>query len=124
MELRLRIPVGNTENEARAVAADLEVSTSVSRTDSDSAPDSLEGYDLVVVGGPTHPFSATRAATRDGAAKGERCAPRTRSRHPRVGGLFQWSSAVRWVRSSAEDSRSVFESARSWAAARRSPCPG
>ena len=55
---------GNTEKVARAVADTLARVGKVDVVDSDSAPASVAGYDLVVVGGPTHAFSMTRAATR------------------------------------------------------------
>ncbi|MGZ8803735.1 MAG: flavodoxin family protein [Microbacterium sp.] len=55
---------GNTEKIARAVAEELAKTGSVEVVDVDSAPDSLEGFDLVVVGGPTHGFSMTRPSTR------------------------------------------------------------
>lgn len=55
---------GNTEKVARAIAAELSRTMSVDVHDVDSAPDSADGYDLVVVGGPTHAFSMTRPSTR------------------------------------------------------------
>ncbi|QWT25492.1 flavodoxin domain-containing protein [Subtercola sp. PAMC28395] len=60
---------GNTEQVARAIASELESTMSVELVDSDSAPPTVDGYDLLVVGGPTHAFSMTREATRDGAVK-------------------------------------------------------
>jgi hypothetical protein len=59
---------GNTEKIAQAIGRGLDPTLAVDLVTSDAAPDSLEGYDLVVVGGPTHAFSMTRAATRDEAA--------------------------------------------------------
>ena len=59
---------GNTEKIAHAIGRGLDPALSVDIVTSDAAPDSLEGYDLVVVGGPTHAFSMTRAATRNDAA--------------------------------------------------------
>jgi len=79
---------GNTEKVARAIAAELELSMSVTLADSDQAPDSLSGYDLVVVGGPTHAFSMTRAATRAGAVK-ENGAPHAPGR-----GIREWLSVL------------------------------
>jgi hypothetical protein len=58
---------GNTEKVARAIAAELQSSMTVEVVDSDSAPIVFEGFDLLVVGGPTHAFSMTRASTRDDA---------------------------------------------------------
>ncbi|MET0844314.1 MAG: flavodoxin domain-containing protein [Mycetocola sp.] len=59
---------GNTEQVARAIAARLGSVGSVDVTDSDNAPTTVDGYDLLVVGGPTHAFSMTRASTRAEAA--------------------------------------------------------
>ena len=53
---------GNTEKVARAIAAKLGGDVTV--LDSDAAPLSVDGFDLLVVGGPTHAFSMTRASTR------------------------------------------------------------
>ncbi|KQV05034.1 flavodoxin domain-containing protein [Leifsonia sp. Root112D2] len=58
---------GNTEKVARAIAAALSATLQVDVADVDSAPDSVVGYDLLVVGGPTHAFSMTRASTRQNA---------------------------------------------------------
>lgn len=58
---------GNTEKVARAIAAELSATLQVDVVDVDSAPDAANGYDLLVVGGPTHAFSMTRASTRQGA---------------------------------------------------------
>jgi hypothetical protein len=58
---------GNTEKVARAIAAELSATMQVDVVDVDSAPDAVSGYDLLVVGGPTHAFSMTRASTRQGA---------------------------------------------------------
>ncbi|WP_024820798.1 flavodoxin family protein [Arthrobacter sp. 31Y] len=60
---------GNTEQVARAIAARLAVHADVEVLDSDAAPLSVDGYDLLVAGGPTHAFSMTRAATRADAVK-------------------------------------------------------
>lgn len=60
---------GNTEKVARVVADVLAGKGAVDVVDSDAAPASVDGYDLVVVGGPTHSFSMTRAATRAEAFK-------------------------------------------------------
>lgn len=79
---------GNTEKVARAVAQALEPSLQVEVVDTDAAPTDLEGYDLVVVGGPTHAFSMTRPATREGAVKSSG-APRAPKR-----GIREWLSDV------------------------------
>lgn len=55
---------GNTEKVARAIAAELQNSMEVVVSDTDVAPGSIDGFDLVLVGGPTHAFSMTRASTR------------------------------------------------------------
>ena len=53
--------MGNTEKVARAVAGKLGGVGTVDVVDSDAAPTTVDGYDLLVVGGPTHAFSMTRA---------------------------------------------------------------
>lgn len=58
---------GNTEKVAKAVADELGRTMSVRVFDAESAPASVEGYDLVVVGGPTHGFSMSRPSTRESA---------------------------------------------------------
>ena len=58
---------GNTAEVARAVArglGDAQVRDVVSTTASD-----VEGFDLVVLGGPTHAFSMTRRSTREDARR-------------------------------------------------------
>ena len=60
---------GNTEKVARAIAAELAVTMQVDVVDVDSAPNTIAGYDLVAVGGPTHAFSMTRVSTRQTAVK-------------------------------------------------------
>ena len=55
---------GNTEKIARAIAAGLAGLGSVDVKTSDAAPGTVDGYDLLAVGGPTHAFSMTRASTR------------------------------------------------------------
>lgn len=61
---------GNTEKVARAIAERLREGAEVDVIDSDAAPASVDGYDLIVVGGPTHAFSMTRPATREEAVTG------------------------------------------------------
>jgi hypothetical protein len=58
---------GNTESVARAIAAGLASDTEVDVVDVDSAPTSSAGYQLLVVGGPTHAFSMSRESTRQNA---------------------------------------------------------
>jgi hypothetical protein len=60
---------GNTEKIARAIAHELEQAIDVEVVDSDHAPSDLNGYDLVAIGGPTHAFSMSRPATREGALR-------------------------------------------------------
>ncbi|WP_111719819.1 flavodoxin domain-containing protein [Homoserinimonas sp. OAct 916] len=75
---------GNTELIARAIGAELSSTVTVDIVDSDSAPPSIEGFDLLVVGAPTHAFSLSRPATRQEAAS-ERNAP-----HVPVSGVREW----------------------------------
>ncbi|MET0780604.1 MAG: flavodoxin domain-containing protein [Microbacterium sp.] len=75
---------GNTEKVARAVADELGRTMSVEVVDVDSAPDSADGYDLVVIGGPTHAFSMTRPSTREGAVN-QNGAPRAPAQ-----GIREW----------------------------------
>ncbi len=61
---------GNTEQVARAVATGLARHLEVElREVGEAPPDIHELLDLIVVGGPTHAFSMTRASTRDEAVK-------------------------------------------------------
>lgn len=55
---------GNTEKVARAIAAELQKTMEVVVNDTDTAPGSVDGFDLVLVGGPTHALSMSRASTR------------------------------------------------------------
>jgi len=55
---------GNTEQVARSIAAGLARLGSVDIMTADAAPDTIDGYDFLAVGGPTHAFSMTRASTR------------------------------------------------------------
>lgn len=60
---------GNSRAVATAIASGL--TGEVTCTDVADAPATLEGVDLLVVGGPTHAFSMSRATTRrDAVAKG------------------------------------------------------
>jgi flavodoxin len=58
---------GNSEQVARAIAAALEPDMSVEVVNAETAPESVAGYDLVVIGGPTHAFSMSRPTTRQSA---------------------------------------------------------
>jgi len=75
---------GNTEQLARAIADAVAERGSVEVLDSDAAPTSVEGFDLVIVGAPTHAFSMSRAATRADAVKSHG-AP-----HQPVRGIREW----------------------------------
>lgn len=55
---------GNTEKIAEAIADGLSENMTVDIVEVGSAGDSLDGVDLLVVGGPTHAFSMSRASTR------------------------------------------------------------
>jgi hypothetical protein len=84
---------GNTRSIAEAVAEGLGPRSharvvDVARFDS-AAPGALDGIDLLVVGGPTHAFGMTRAATRRSAAEqaGEGAVPAER-------GLREWLAAL------------------------------
>lgn len=55
---------GNTREVAEAVTAGLRTQLEVELHDVDSAPADPTGWDLLVVGGPTHAFSLSRASTR------------------------------------------------------------
>ena len=61
---------GNTETIANAVAEGLSEQGEVRVVDVIDAPQSISAdVDLLVVGGPTHAFSMTRASTRESAVK-------------------------------------------------------
>ena len=75
---------GNTEKVARAIGARLSADAEVEVADSDSAPPSVDGFDLLVVGGPTHAFSMSRPGTREEAVKSH-AAP-----HKPVAGIREW----------------------------------
>jgi len=94
---------GNTEKVARAVADELGRTMTVDLVDAESAAETTEGFDLVVVGGPTHAFSMTRPSTREGAMK-QNGAPRAPAR-----GIREWlddlAHATTPVRAAAFDTR-------------------
>lgn len=79
---------GNTEKLVRAVAAELSTTMEVEVVDAEAAPASVEGFDLVVVGGPTHAFSMSRASTRASAAT-DKSAPHVPTR-----GIREWLDAL------------------------------
>jgi hypothetical protein len=79
---------GNTEKLARAVASGLGLTMSVELVDTDAAPATVEGYDLVVVGGPTHAFSMSRPSTREQGVD-EKGAPHAPGR-----GIREWLDAL------------------------------
>jgi len=61
---------GNTEQVARAISKGLSAHGDVELVEVTKAPPELtEPVDLIVVGGPTHAFSMTRASTREDAFK-------------------------------------------------------
>lgn len=75
---------GNTGQIAQAIATGLNATHDVEVIDSETAPKELDPYDLVVVGGPTHAFSMTRASTRASAVASDG-APRAPHR-----GIREW----------------------------------
>jgi hypothetical protein len=61
---------GNTMQVAQSIAAGLRGTSDVRLVPvADAFAESLAGYDLVVVGGPTHAWSLSRAATRQSAVR-------------------------------------------------------
>ncbi len=60
---------GNTRAIAEAIADGLRGACDVEVHEISAAPTDLDGLDLLIVGGPTHAWSMTRAGTRDGARK-------------------------------------------------------
>ncbi len=75
---------GNTEKVARAIGDALSSHGTVDIFDSDAAPTSTDGYELLVVGAPTHAFSMSRPSTRADAVKSH-AAP-----HAPVKGVREW----------------------------------
>ncbi len=77
------------------MAEELAKTGSVEVVDVDAAPDAVDGFDLVVVGGPTHGFSMTRPSTRAGAVS-QNGAPHAPARGIRewLGGLAHVSTPV------------------------------
>ncbi|WP_053207917.1 flavodoxin family protein [Jiangella muralis] len=60
---------GNTQKIAEAIADGLSVTMTVDTLEVGSAGSSLDGVDLLVVGGPTHAFGLSRRSTRANAAE-------------------------------------------------------
>lgn len=60
---------GNTRDVAEAIAAGLRERAEVVLAEVAQAPASADGFDLVVIGGPIHAWSMTRAETREGARR-------------------------------------------------------
>ena len=84
---------GNTERVGQAIAKQLATAMAVDLVSSDSAPENVTGYDLVVVGGPTHGFSMSRATTREAAREREsENVPRLPER-----GIREWLEALQPV---------------------------
>ncbi len=79
---------GNTERVARAIARELELRMTVVIENAETAPTVLDGFDLVIAGGPTHAFSMSRASTRQSAVLNN-AAPRVVDR-----GLREWLDGV------------------------------
>lgn len=79
---------GNTAALAKAIGDELASSMSISVVDSDHAPQVLAGYDLVVVGSPTHAFSMPRPSTRETAVE-DKGAPSAPQR-----GIREWLDGV------------------------------
>jgi len=79
---------GNTELVARAIGRVIATQMPVDIVDTDHAPDSVFGYDLIIVGGPTHAFSMSRPATRESAAAND-AAPHVPRR-----GIREWLSTL------------------------------
>jgi Flavodoxin domain len=94
---------GNTGKVANAIAHELESRMTVELVTSELAPTVMEGYDLVVVGGPTHAFSMTRPSTRRTAVENNH-APHAPER-----GIREWLASLapvtRAVRAVAFDTR-------------------
>lgn len=79
---------GNTEAVAKVIADEVGRTMSVRLVEVGAAPPTVAGFDLLVVGGPTHGFSMSRPATRE-AAVTQHGAPRT----PTVG-IREWIAGL------------------------------
>ncbi|GAB3147158.1 flavodoxin family protein [Amycolatopsis stemonae] len=82
---------GATEELAEAIGKGLALSAPVEVVNVDKAPRDLTGVDLLVVGGPTHVHSMSRASTRKAAA--DQSAGPTRSRT----GVREWLDSLEAV---------------------------
>lgn len=60
---------GNTRKIAEAIGAGLSTEIEVDVVEVDAAPRSVDGYDVVVVGGPTHAFTMSTRQSRQDASK-------------------------------------------------------
>lgn len=60
---------GSTETIAKAIAEGMAPAVGAEVVNVDDAPEELSGFDLLVVGGPTHVHGMTRPSTRKGAEK-------------------------------------------------------
>lgn len=78
---------GNTAQIAQAIARGIERAAPVELVNAENAPTHLETYDLVVVGGPTHAFSMSRASTRESAVQSKQAPVVTR-------GIREWLDEV------------------------------
>ena len=82
---------GNTEEVARAIAHGLSTHVTTDTLPVRRAPaDVAAGYDLVVVGGPTHAFSMSRPSTREDA--GRQGARQADAQHGQ--GIREWLDAL------------------------------
>lgn len=79
---------GNTKKLAQTIGSRLGADAEVEVFDSDAAPLSIDGFDLLIVGGPTHAFSMSRPATRADAVKSH-AAP-----HAPARGIREWLSQL------------------------------
>ena len=78
---------GNTEQVALAITSGLSKHGEVDRIEVADAPAVIaESLDLLVLGGPTHAFSMTRASTREDAIR-QGCYPGFRDRRLTLNGL-------------------------------------
>lgn len=60
---------GNTQRVAEAIARGLSTELEVDIQEADAAPRSTEGYDVVLVGGPTHAFTMSSKQSRSDTAE-------------------------------------------------------
>ncbi|SDS16060.1 flavodoxin family protein [Agrococcus carbonis] len=79
---------GNTEQVARAIADRLRRTMGSEAVTTDAAPTNVDGFDLVLAGGPTHAFSMSRPSTRQNAVD-QHGAPHAPGR-----GVREWLGAL------------------------------